>query len=204
MAVVVCIVAVVGIIVGLATRGSGDPLVCLDAGHGGSDSGAVSEDGRQEKDDNLRLTLAVGKILEDNGVKVIYTRSEDEFVSLEERSDLANKHRSTVFVAIHRNSAESKASGIEAWIEKSSPIKDKKLAAKIINEVDRIGLGKNRGVHAGYQGNRNANYAVNAATKCPSCLLEMGFISTPEDNELFDKNFDEYANAIAKGIMDFI
>ena len=54
--------------------------IALDAGHGGYDSGAV-ENGRREKDDNLALTLAVGEILQRNGVDVVYTRTEDVYDS---------------------------------------------------------------------------------------------------------------------------
>ena len=53
----------------------------------------------------------------------------------------------------------------------------------------------------GYQSNPNADYVVNKSTDMPSCLIEMGFITTARDNELFDKNFDEYARAVAEGIM---
>ena len=52
--------------------------IVLDAGHGGEDPGAVYKD-RKEKDDNLKLTLAVGKILEENGVDVVYTRTTDVY-----------------------------------------------------------------------------------------------------------------------------
>ena len=51
-------------------------LIALDAGHGGSDPGAVYN-GRQEKDDNLRLAMEVGRILENAGVDVVYTREDD-------------------------------------------------------------------------------------------------------------------------------
>ena len=54
--------------------------VFIDPGHGGTDPGAV-HNGRQEKDDVLRLALAVGRILEDNGVDVVYSRTEDFYVS---------------------------------------------------------------------------------------------------------------------------
>ena len=179
-----------------------EPLICLDAGHGGKDTGAMTEDGRLEKDDNLAMTLAVGKILEDKGYQVIYTRTDDSTVSLEERYTLSNKKHATVFVAIHRNSAENAAaSGIEAWIKNTSPPSDKKLAANILKQLDRVGFGIDRGVCAGYRGDLTKNYAVNAHTKCKSCLLELGFMSNKLDNERFDQNFDAYAEAIAKGII---
>ncbi|MBR6618721.1 MAG: N-acetylmuramoyl-L-alanine amidase [Clostridia bacterium] len=179
---------------------SGKPKICLDAGHGGSDVGA-EYNGRYEKDDNLKLTLAVGEILEENGVKVIYTRTEDETVELEERAEFANKKKATYFVSIHRNSAAANVSGVEIWIENTATLYEERLAKDILDEIDAAGFGKNRGVKRGYQGDSSANYLVNSATEMPSCLVEMGFITTPADNKLFDEKLDEYAKAIAEGIM---
>ncbi len=177
------------------------PLICLDAGHGGKDTGAMVEN-RLEKDDNLRMTLAVGKILEEKGYRVIYTRKKDTAVTLEERYEYSNRKNATVFVSVHRNSAESTdVSGIEAWIKNTSPVPDRKLAENLLKQLDKVGFGKNRGVHAGYRGDITKNYAVNAKTNCTSCLLELGFITAAGDNERFDKNFDAYAEAIAAGII---
>ncbi len=179
---------------------SGKPRICIDAGHGGSDVGAEYE-GRYEKDDNLRLALAVGEALEENGIDVIYTREDDVFVSLEDRAKFANRKRATCFVSLHRNSAETDVSGVEIWINSSPLAAETQLANNILDEIDKVGFGDNRGVKRGYQGNPFSNYHVNSATDMPSCLVEMGFITTKQDNELFDKNLDEYAAAIAEGIM---
>ena len=176
------------------------PRICLDAGHGGDDVGAVNGE-RYEKDDNLRLALAVGKILEENGVDVIYTRTQDVFVELEERATFANRRKATYFISIHRNSAEVEVSGVEAWIENTASVSEEKLAKNITDAIQEVGFGNDRGVKRGYQGNALSNYLVNSATQMPSCLLEMGFITTEQDNELFDENFDAYAKAIADGIM---
>lgn len=183
--------------------GSGQPKVCLDAGHGGSDVGAEFN-GRYEKDDNLRLTLAVGEILKENGIKVIYTRKEDKFVELEDRAEYANKKKATYFVSIHRNSADTSVSGVEIWIENTAPVFEEKMAESILGKINEVGFGKSRGVKRGYQGNPSANYLVNSATDMPSCLVEMGFITTDKDNALFDENFDEYALAIANGIIEAV
>ncbi|MBQ2963608.1 MAG: N-acetylmuramoyl-L-alanine amidase [Clostridia bacterium] len=181
--------------------GTDQPKVCLDAGHGGSDVGA-EYNGRYEKDDNLKLTLAVGEILKDNGIKVIHTRKDDKFVELEERAAYANKKKATFFVSIHRNSAEAQVSGVEIWIENTAPVYEEKMAKNILGKIDEVGYGNSRGVKRGYQGDTSLNYLVNSATDMPSCLVEMGFITTEKDNELFDENFDEYARAIAEGIME--
>lgn len=64
--------------------------IVLDAGHGGEDPGAVYKD-RKEKDDNLKLALAVGRILEDNGVDVVYTRTTDVYQTPFEKARIANE-----------------------------------------------------------------------------------------------------------------
>ena len=75
--------------------------VILDAGHGGYDNGA-QYDGRKEKDDNLRLTLAVGQILEQNGVPVSYTRQSDIYQSPSEKARLGNESGADYFISFHR------------------------------------------------------------------------------------------------------
>ncbi len=77
--------------------------IMLDAGHGGRDPGAVYN-GRQEKDDTLKLTLAIGQILQNNGLDVEYTRTTDVYESPYEKAMEANKAGVNFFVSIHRNS----------------------------------------------------------------------------------------------------
>ena len=79
--------------------------VILDAGHGGYDNGA-QYDGRKEKDDNLRLTLAVGQILEQNGVPVSYTRQSDIYQSPSEKARLGNESGADYFISFHRNAVQ--------------------------------------------------------------------------------------------------
>lgn len=78
--------------------------IVLDAGHGGTDPGAVYN-GRNEKDDNLALAQAVGKILEDNGVDVVYTRTEDIYQTPFEKARIANQSGADYFISFHRNSS---------------------------------------------------------------------------------------------------
>ena len=91
--------------------------IMLDAGHGGQDPGAVYK-GRQEKDDNLKLALAVGKILENNGINVLYTRTTDVYQTPFEKAQLANQAKVDYFISFHRNSSsgEDKYTGVEvSW-----------------------------------------------------------------------------------------
>lgn len=77
--------------------------IMLDAGHGGRDPGAVYN-GRKEKDDNLRLVLAIGEILQNNGIDVEYTRTTDVYESPYEKAMEANNAGVDFFISIHRNS----------------------------------------------------------------------------------------------------
>jgi N-acetylmuramoyl-L-alanine amidase len=90
----------------------------IDAGHGGKDPGAVGKFSK-EKDLNLKLALAVGKLINEQypDVKVVYTRSTDVFIPLQERADIANKNNADLFLSIHTNSSESKdPRGVETFI----------------------------------------------------------------------------------------
>ena len=81
---------------------AGNEKVILDAGHGGDEPGAIYN-GRKEKDDTLRLTLAVGRILEENGVSTLYTRTTDVYNSPQEKAEIANRSGADLFISIHRN-----------------------------------------------------------------------------------------------------
>ena len=77
----------------------------IDAGHGGSDPGAIGVMGVREKDITLKLALKVGKILTSKGVSVNYTRTDDRSVELSQRAAIANKAKARFFLSIHINSA---------------------------------------------------------------------------------------------------
>ncbi len=171
--------------------------VIIDAGHGGSDPGAVYE-GRQEKDDTLNLALAVGQILENNGVDVVYTRTEDVYQRPIEKAQIANASDADYFVSIHRNSspAPNQYSGVETLVYDASGIK-MEMAEAINQELEKVGF-HNLGV------TERPGLVVLHRTKMPAVLVEAGFINTEKDNRLFDERFDELAQAIADGILSAI
>ncbi len=173
--------------------------VVIDPGHGGNDVGAING-GRYEKDDNLRLALRVKECLEEKGIDVILTRTVDINISLENRCEFANSRSADLFVSLHRNSAAADAKGAEIWIGSENSYRARSLAKSILNGLKDAGISENRGVRVGYIGNRNGDYYINKNTDMTSCLVELGFISNETDNELFDKNLDAYAQAIAEAI----
>lgn len=81
-------------------------VLVIDAGHGGKDAGAVGQL-TKEKDINLNVALALGRLVEQNcpGVKVIYTRKTDVFVTLQGRADIANRNKADLFISVHTNSS---------------------------------------------------------------------------------------------------
>ncbi len=169
--------------------------IMLDAGHGGRDPGAVYN-GRQEKDDTLRLTLAIGEILEAHGLDVQYTRTTDIYESPYQKAMEANNAGVDFFVSIHRNSfpTANAVSGVESLVYDKSGIK-LQMAENINDQLESIGF-VNLGVKA------RPNLIVLRRTKMPAVLVEVGFINSDTDNQLFDANFDAIAQAIAAGILD--
>ena len=168
-------------------------IICIDAGHGGSDPGAVNGD-RQEKIDTLALALRVASYIEKAGYTPLLTRSDDTYLSLGDRCAIANDADAAYFVSLHRNSAEG-GKGTEVWIS------SQKTAQEILKALDEVGIQANRGVKAGTQGSSDGDYAVNRNTEMPSCIIELGFIGNDEDNRLLDKHIDDYAKAIADAIV---
>lgn len=174
-----------------------DYRIALDAGHGGSDPGAVYK-GRQEKDDTLDLTLAVGDILKKNGIDVYYTRTTDEYETPFKKATDANNSGADLFVSIHRNSSENpnQYSGVETLVYSDTGLKAE-VARNINNQLEEAGF-KNLGV------DERKNLVVLKRTKMPAVLVEAGFINNDKDNYLFDEEFDSIAQAIADGILESI
>lgn len=171
--------------------------VVLDAGHGGYDQGATYN-GRIEKNDNLALTLAVGEILQRNGINVIYTRTDDVYETPLQKANEANAANADYFVSIHRNSTPvpNSYSGVESLVYSKSG-RAYELATNINEQLADIGM-NNLGI------NERKNLVVLRRTNMPAVLLEIGYVNTDADNVFFDARFDNIANAIAQGILETV
>lgn len=169
--------------------------IILDPGHGGADLGA-SYQGRLEKDDNLNLALAVGQILADNGIDVVYTRTTDMYNTPTEKAMMGNMANADFFISIHRNSSPNPNTytGVQSLIFDQSGIKQD-MAENINAELAALGFA-NQGISI------RPNLAVLRRTKMPAVLVEAGFINNEADNALFDERFGDIATAIATGILD--
>lgn len=169
-------------------------LVAIDAGHGGVNPGAVYN-GRQEKDDALALALAVGRILEQNGVEVYYTRTSDIYESPTRKAEEGNAVDADYFVSIHRNSSTyaNEYSGAETLVYDHYG-KAAMLANNINVRLEQVGF-ENLGV------NERKDLVVLNRTEMPAVLVEVGFINSDADNQLLDGRFHDVAWAIAEGIL---
>lgn len=172
-------------------------LIALDAGHGGSDPGAVYN-GRREKDDNLKLAMAVGDILKNEGMDVFYTRDNDIYETPFKKATDANNSGADYFVSFHRNSGENPnaASGVQVLIYNEGGEKEH-LAENILDNLTDLGF-KDLGVA------ERPNLVVLKRTNMPAVLVETGFINNDDDNKKFDDEFDRIAAAIADGIIKTI
>lgn len=173
-------------------------LICLDAGHGGKDNGSDYQD-RYEKDDNLKLTLAVAEYLEGQGVRVILTRNDDTFLKLSQRCEFANEKQADYFVSLHRNTGDG--AGVETWIYSQADAETKELANFIMEGLEVAGIQRNRGVKVGTQKSSSKDYYINSNSNMPSCIVELGFLNNATDNQLFDEKYKEYAKAIGEAII---
>lgn len=181
--------------------------VYIDAGHGGSETGAVNGS-RLEKNDTLRMSLKVGEYLKEKGVDVKYSRIDDTRLAdnttedLNKRTNQANEWDADYFISIHRNSATPDAHGVENWIHSHADDASKVYGQHILNSVvDSSGF-INRGLKQGYIGDSNVDFAVNRLTNMTSCLLELGFITNDKDNEIFDTKLNDIAKSIADAILE--
>lgn len=169
------------------------PSIILDPGHGGWDNGA-QYDGRREKDDNLALALEVGARLEEDGYDVIYTRTEDVYDSPGQKARIANASGGDLFISFHRNSSPNPNtySGVETLV-----YEDEGLVSELAKNINRqlAGVGfNNLGVR------ERKDLTVLRRTQMPAILIETGFLNTDADNELFDSQFAQIADAIAEGV----
>lgn len=171
--------------------------IVIDAGHGGNDPGAVFR-GRQEKDDNLRLALAVGKILENSGQDVVYTRTTDIYQTPSQKAAIANESGADYFISLHRNSSPvpNQYRGVESLVFRDTGLPSE-IAQNINSELEEVGF-RNIGVK------ERPGLAVLHRTRMPAVLVEAGFINNDADNRIFDENFDAMAKGIANGLLQAV
>lgn len=173
--------------------------IMIDPGHGGKDSGAIATNGGYEKDYNLAIANFLYQKLNASGAQVMMTRYDDTYLTLQQRTDLANSNGADIFVAIHHNAnGDPTKSGTESYYY-SNVTNSQKLASLVASKVSAATGLSNRGAK------RHMFYVVNH-TKMPSALLETCFISTPSENaRAKDPSFQEtVAQALYEAISAYL
>lgn len=188
------------------TQGLKGKVIAIDPGHGGSDSGAVGAFS-QEKNITLDISKRLQTILTDAGATVLMTRTTDVDVygpyagaveELQARANVANAAKADVFVCIHIDSFDSpNAGGVTAYYNSKTPY-DYSLAKYIHDENMKVTNFADRGV-------QTANFYVLLHTNMPATLLELGFISNPNEEQALNTadQQQKFAESIAKGLADY-
>lgn len=182
-------------------------LICIDAGHGGTDSGAVDLEEDIERDDivsyekyiNVDIARRVVGSLAGKGMSTVETRTTDKYVALKDRVALANKLKANLYVSIHCNSSLTKTApypeGIETFhyppSEEYNNPKDALAASLVQENVIKFTNAKSRGV-------KTAKFYVLTNTTMPAILIECGFLNNPKEEKLL--NDPEYRKKVAQGI----
>jgi len=194
--------------------------VVIDPGHGGKDTGTIGPTGLREKDVTLDVAKRLGKLIEERlGSEVVYTRTKDVSVPLEERTRLANEVGADLFLSIHVNSSRYRSvSGVETfYLNLTRSRADLEVAArenagsnKSIHElsdlVRKIALDDKVQESRDFAASvKKAPFVVLIGAKMPSVLVELGFISNPTEERLMKdpRRRQEIAEALYEGLAAY-
>ncbi|WP_077621804.1 N-acetylmuramoyl-L-alanine amidase [Sediminibacillus massiliensis] len=172
--------------------------IVIDPGHGGTDTGAIYQS-HQEKNYNLSLALAVQRELRNRyEVEIVMTRTKDETVSLENRTNFANSENADFFLSIHHNAAGGR--GFESYIYNGPLAPSTQQYQSIIHDRIVNNLTSEYGIRD--RGKKRANFHVLRETDMSALLLEILFIDNPDDLKLITNSAfrSDTANAIAQGV----
>ena len=184
--------------------------IAIDAGHGGSDSGAIGPTGVMEKTITLRVATELKNLLTAEGATVYMTRTRDTEVSpkkgratdveeLQARCDVANAKDADIFVSIHMDSFTSDAAkGTTGYYYAKGSRKSRELADKIRQGViDQLGTSS--------RGTQSCNFYVVKHTDMPATLVELAFISNRAEEKLLysEAGVKKAAQGILDGIEDY-
>ncbi len=173
-----------------------DMTIVIDAGHGGSEKGAIGCLGDEEKNINLKIAQYTAQILKDKGFNVVMTRDYDANVTLTDRISIAKENDADLFVSIHLNSIPDipmnihKNRGTSVFYFNNN---SKRFAEVMENSVTN---------HAGTHNDevRTASFAVIRPTEYAGILVEVAYMTNPMDSVLYTN--DKFLRKVAKGIVD--
>lgn len=170
-------------------------LICINPGHGGSDPGACGN--LQEKDMNLVVSLRLGQLLQDQGFRVMYTRTDDRWIALSDRPAIANANNADIFISVHHNGSASPESSGTLVICYPGSTNGLKLAQLVLNGLcNRMGL-MNRGITQ--RDDSDVTYS-----DMPAIITEGLFATSPSDCHFFNNGGAELeAQGILEGILTY-
>ncbi len=187
-----------------------DPIIIMiDPGHGGSDPGheAVQKGQLPEKELNLIIAQKFGKYLSDKleNVKVLYTRTTDTYLTLDQRVALANSKHADIFISVHCNGSDDhKVHGTETHVHSMKSGEAVQLAKEIEKDLRTKAGRKSRGVKD--TDDRAHSLHVLKFTKMTSVLVECGFLTNTDEAAYLntEKGQDLIASALYRGVKNYV
>ncbi|PIY10696.1 MAG: hypothetical protein COZ18_05510 [Flexibacter sp. CG_4_10_14_3_um_filter_32_15] len=184
-------------------------VVVIDAGHGGNDVGNECSDlkrFKQEKDLVLPVALQLGGYLENllENIKVVYTRKEDRYVSLEQRVEIANEASADLFISVHANhNPMTSIHGCQVHIHNHDIKFSKIFAKKLMYQLSE--RAKRKVLKLQTKDDRGHNLFVLQNTKMPAVLVELGFMSNPNEEIYLNSEYGQtiLASAIFRAVRDY-
>ena len=184
--------------------------ICIDPGHGDWDIGATGATGTYEKDIVLAISLKLGKLLEDNKIKVIYTRADDLIPwvdtandSLKERLQISKISNADLFLSIHCNSSNNiNTRGVETWYNPVKP-ESKYFSSLLQTELAHLDYTSNRGLKTYVE---NEELAVLELNNTVASLVELGFITNIIDESFLisEEGQKKCAQALFTAIVNYL
>jgi N-acetylmuramoyl-L-alanine amidase len=170
--------------------------VVIDAGHGGSDNGAISLDGLKEKDIALSIAKKIKDLNTNDHIKILLSRNNDEAIPLKDRVEFAKSNGADIFISIHINAPDKDESsnGFSVIIDRNN--KNQLLASALINELKKSYKTEDK-IKA-----REGNILVLDKNPLPAALIECGYLTNAADQAFITDNANQ--EKIAKNILDAI
>lgn len=175
-------------------------ILVIDPGHGGNDLGATGRRSH-EKDLTLKIAKRAAKLIRRHtrNTIVILTREKDEYISLEERADMANFFQADLFLSVHINSARTLAQGTESFVHRKNRNSWTEYFAQLLQlEYTYYAKRKSRGV-------KRANFSVLRETNMPAVLTEVGFISHAQEEKYMKsrRGYKKLASCIYRAFKQY-